>query len=64
MLHIEIKHTSRMETLMNRRERLIEANLLKDYVRKQPDRYFSCLLYIRQQMKIEHLRVNNIHFKK
>lgn len=55
---------TRLQTLHNRRERLIEANLKYGFVRSEPLRYLSTLRYLRAEIRKEELRIMKLNVDK
>lgn len=59
LVKISRKDKNRLQTLKNRREKLIELNLLHKYSQTgnpKIDKYYACILYVRRQIGFEELK--------
>ena len=59
LVKISAKDKKRLQTLKNRRERLIELNLIHKYSQTgnpKINKYYACILYIRRQIGFEELK--------
>jgi len=57
---------TRLKTLQNRYDRLLEANNVHHFTQSgnvRIDKYYACLLYIKRQIHTEQMRIINIGLK-